>query len=140
MRGYSFEMGVGLKHPLMILADSLMATFTCLTCADASHTCAAYSAAETQSANADVLRTEGFAPHFWLTSFLRMLFLVVSLPFSFLQCSLKDSVRSRVTPRYLGVGQFSRVSPHHTMLSFLLASLLRRWNAHTCVFPGFGFR
>ena len=66
---------------------------------DFSHTGAQYSAVEYARASADVLSVLGSAPHLEFASFPSRLFLEATLALTFLVCSLKESVRSRVTPR-----------------------------------------
>lgn len=69
---------------------------------DLAQTGAQYSAVEKHSATAVVLRVFGSVPHFVFASFRRRLLRLATFSFSFLVCSLKDRVLSRVTPRYTG--------------------------------------
>ena len=63
------------------------------------HTGAQYSAVEKLSAIAVVLRVSGFVPQLEFANLSRMLFLVATFALVLLTCSLKESVRSSVTPR-----------------------------------------
>uniref|UniRef100_A0A8D8Q0H6 Uncharacterized protein n=1 Tax=Cacopsylla melanoneura TaxID=428564 RepID=A0A8D8Q0H6_9HEMI len=79
--GYSLCTGVGLRHPVTILAVSLTAISTSLAWHEFFHTGAAYSAAEMLRARADVRSTWGFAPHEVPVIFRRMLFRALTFCF-----------------------------------------------------------
>lgn len=117
--------GVGLMSPAIIL----MVLFSCAsilcTCGLFSQTGGQYSAVEKTRPSAEERRVEVDTPQVVPHSFGIMLFLEFS--FSALDiCSLKDSVLSRVTPRYLGVLLWVSRVFSNCMLSSLLASLLFR--------------
>ena len=83
----------------MILQALLSSASTFFAWHEFPHTGAQYSAVEKESAIAVVLKVSGFDPQLEFASLSRMLFLVATLAFTFLTCSLNDSVRSSVTPR-----------------------------------------
>ena len=101
-RRYSLYVGVGLRHPVMILQVSFRATDTFLACFDWLHTGHAYSPVEKHRAIPVVRMVWGRAPHWLPASFLSRLFLACTFILVFEQCSLNVNVLSRVTPRNTG--------------------------------------
>ena len=96
---YSDGSGVGRKFPVITRQALLSSALIYFAWQDFPQTAQQYSAVEYDSASAVVLSVLGSAPQLELASFARMLFLVDTFPFTFLACSEKVSVLSRVTPR-----------------------------------------
>ena len=96
---YTEDSGVGRRVPVMVLQALLSSGSIFLAWQEFLHTGAQYSAVEKLSAIDVVLRVSGFVPQLEFASLSRMLFLVATFALTLLTCSLKESVRSSVTPR-----------------------------------------
>ena len=93
------QSGVGLRVPVIFRHALFSSGSIFFAWQDFPHTGAQYSAVENEMTIAVIFMVTGCAPQLVFDNFSRMLFLDATFALVLLTCSLKDRVRSRVTPR-----------------------------------------
>ncbi len=96
---YRAGMGVGLRTPVIIRYALFSSTSILWAWHYHAHTGAQYFTVEWHSASTVCLRVLGSTPQLVVVSLLTRLVRDTSFPFSFVTCSLNESILSRVTPR-----------------------------------------